>query len=299
MKKIITPVVTPFKEDESPDYEATKQIIDFLIEGGVDGILVLGSTGEFTNLSFEERAEYLKFYAEYTAGRTELYAGTGGMSKKHIVSLTNQASELGYRASLIIGPYYYGIQQEQLFAYYDEIAKSTEADLLIYNFPKRTGHTVNSDTVARLAEANHNIIGMKDSVLEPNHTGQISAEMRGKEFQLYSGFDNQFLFNVTIDGAGCIGGLSNIIPEIWSALVRAENNGQHKEVFFLASLVERLMPVYSFETNASLLLKKLMVCRGLAIREKAIFPYHQCKEEDYIRSRKLLEEVLREFNNWK
>lgn len=299
MKKIITPVVTPFKEDESPDYEATKQIIDFLIKGGVDGILVLGSTGEFTNLSFEERAAYLEFYAEYTAGRTELYAGTGGMSKKDIISLTNRAAELGYRASLVIGPYYYGIQQEQLFVYYDEIAKAVESDILIYNFPARTGHSVDSDTVARLASENGNIIGMKDSVLQPNHTGQISARMRGKKFQLYSGFDNQFLFNMTIDGAGCIGGLSNIIPEIWSALVKAENDGQYKDVFFLASLVERLMPIYNFETNASLLLKKLMVCRGLYMEDKTVFPYNQCKEEDFEYSRKLLEEVLREFNNRK
>ena len=295
MKKIITPVVTPFKEDESPDYEAAKQIIDFLIKGGVNGILVLGSTGEFTNLSFEERAEYLKFYAEYTAGRTELYAGTGGMAKRDIISLTNQAAELGYRASLIIGPYYYGIQQEQLFVYFDEIAKSTDSDIMIYNFPERTGHTLECGTVVRLTQENRNIIGMKDSVLEPNHTGQISAGMRGKDFKLYSGFDNQFLFNVTLDGAGCIGGLSNIIPEIWSALVRAENNGQYKDVFFLASLVERLMPVYTFETNASLLLKRLMVWRGLNIGDKAVFPYNQCKEADFEHSKMLLEDVLREF----
>ncbi|MEZ3436264.1 MAG: dihydrodipicolinate synthase family protein [Lachnospiraceae bacterium] len=299
MKKIITPVVTPFKEDESPDYEAAKQIIDFLIEGGVDGILVLGSTGEFTNLSLEERAEYLEFYAKYTAGRTELYAGTGGMAKKDIIALTNLAAQLGYRASLIIGPYYYGIQQEQLFVYYDEIAKAVESDILIYNFPARTGHSVDSDTVARLAGVNRNIIGMKDSVLQPNHTGQISGVMRGKEFLLYSGFDNQFLFNITLNGAGCIGGLSNIIPEIWSTLIRSENNKQYEDVFFLASLIERLMPVYSCETNASLLLKKLMVCRGLDIRASAVFPYNQCKDADFEYCRRLLGEVQREFNNWK
>ena len=90
MCKIVTPVVTVFDENEKPDYEGNKKVIDFLIEGGVDGILVLGSSGEFTGLTKQEKHDFFKFYADYTAGRTKLYAGTGSLNFEDTVALSNE-----------------------------------------------------------------------------------------------------------------------------------------------------------------------------------------------------------------
>ena len=95
-----TPVVTVFDEKEKPDYEGNKKVIDFLIEGGVDGILVLGSSGEFTGLTKQEKHDFFKFYADYTAGRTKLYAGTGSLNFEDTVALSNEVNEMGYEGAM-------------------------------------------------------------------------------------------------------------------------------------------------------------------------------------------------------
>ena len=164
MCKIVTPVVTVFDEKEKPDYEGNKKVIDFLIEGGVDGILVLGSSGEFTGLTKQEKHDFFKFYADYTAGRTKLYAGTGSLNFEDTVALSNEVNEMGYEGAMVIGPCYYALDQEKIFVYYDTLAKSIKGNLYIYNFPARSGHSIAPETLKKLVENNANIKGLKDSV---------------------------------------------------------------------------------------------------------------------------------------
>ena len=168
-----TPVVTVFDEKEKPDYEGNKKVIDFLIEGGVDGILVLGSSGEFTGLTKQEKHDFFKFYADYTAGRTKLYAGTGSLNFEDTVALSNEVNEMGYEGAMVIGPCYYALDQEKIFVYYDTLAKSIKGNLYIYNFPARSGHSIAPETLKKLVENNTNIKGLKDSVSEPNHTNEL------------------------------------------------------------------------------------------------------------------------------
>ncbi|WP_077612465.1 dihydrodipicolinate synthase family protein [Clostridium sp. Marseille-P2415] len=295
MYKIITPVVTVFDKHEKPDYEANKKVIDFLIEGGVDGILVLGSTGEFTGLSKKEKSDFFRFYAEYTNGRVELYAGTGSTNFEETVELSNEIYSMGYAAPMVIGPYYYGLDQEKLFIFYDTLAKCVKGDLYIYNFPARTGHSIAPKTVKKLLEANQNIVGLKDSVAEPNHTNLICLEAGAHPFLAYSGFDDQFLYNISSGGNGCIGGLSNIVPEIWSDLVRAANEKDFDRSMKLSYLIHQLMPLYDMDSNFSLLFKKLMIQRGVDISPKAIFPFDQLEEEIYKNAGKLMDHVIDEY----
>lgn len=109
MAKIITPVITILDKNEKPDYEGNKKVIDFLINGGVDGILVLGSAGEFPNLTVEEKIEFFKFYAEYVNGRVKLFAGTGCVNYADTLRLSQAALDLGY-TPMVIGPYYFGLK---------------------------------------------------------------------------------------------------------------------------------------------------------------------------------------------
>ncbi|WP_124067971.1 dihydrodipicolinate synthase family protein [Clostridium sp. E02] len=297
MYKIITPVITVFDAMEKPDYEANKKVIDFLVKGGVDGILVLGSTGEFTGLTKQEKSDFFRFYAEYTAGRVELYAGTGGMNFAETVEMSNEVYSMGYHASMVIGPYYYGLDQEKLFIFYDTLAKSVKGDMYIYNFPARTGHSILPGTVKRLLDSNQNIIGLKDSVTEPNHTNLICLEAEGHPFQAYSGFDDQFLYNISSNGNGCIGGLSNLVPEIWSDLVRAANEKDMDRSLKLSNLIHRLMPLYDMDSNFSLLFKRLMQHRGVEISSKSIFPFNQIKEDIYKKAEGLLDQELKRYHS--
>ncbi len=292
MPKIIVPVVTVFDRNGKPDHEANKKVIDFLLRYPLDGILVLGSTGEFTELSAAEKRDFLQFYADYVNGRTALYAGTGSLNFHDTLELSNAVYAMGYRAPLVIGPYYYGLDQEHIFTYYDTLARQLKGDMYIYNYPARSGHSVSADTVRRLASANRNIVGMKDTVNEPGHTNSVCRAMEGTGFQVYSGFDDQFLYNLAAGGCGSIGGLANVVPDIWCDLIRSVREKRFDRVIALARLLHRLMPIYDMGSSCSLLFKKLMVVRGVDIAPNAIFPFNESDDRAFAAVRGLLADVL-------
>ena len=125
--KIIVPVVTVFNQNGTPDHEANKIVIDYMLRNQVDGILVLCSAGEFPGLDTAEKQRFLEFYADYADGRTALYAGTGCERFADTLALSRLACDLGYQAPLVIGPYYYGMDQEHIFTFYDTLAKACSA----------------------------------------------------------------------------------------------------------------------------------------------------------------------------
>lgn len=295
MAKIIVPVVTVFDHNGKPDREDNKKVIDFLLQNGVDGILVLGSTGEFTELSVAEKRDFLQFYAEYVNGRTELYAGTGSINFQQTLELSDSVYAMGYRAPLVIGPYYYGLDQAHLFTYYDTLAKHLKRDLYIYNYPARSGHSVAPATVRRVVEQNLNIVGLKDTVSDPSHTNQVCRAMEGLPFEVYSGFDDQFLYNLSAGGCGSIGGLANIVPDIWSDLIRSVHGGDFGRIMKLTHLLHRLMPLYDMGFSSSLLFKKLLMFRGVDISPKAIFPFDESDNLAFESVKGLLSDVLAEY----
>ena len=247
----------------------------------------------------EEKHDFFKFYADYTAGRTKLYAGTGSLNFEDTVALSNEVNEMGYEGAMVIGPCYYALDQEKIFVYYDTLAKSIKGNLYIYNFPARSGHSIAPETLKKLVENNANIKGLKDSVSEPNHTNELMLAVEGHEFEMFSGFDDQFLYNLTSGGVGCIGALSNIVPEIWSDLVKSTKEKDFDRVMKLSALTHELMPLYDMDSNFSLLFKKLMQHRGVEVSDRAIFPYNQMDEEVYKKAESLMDKVIEEYQNLK
>jgi len=297
--KIITPSITVFNNEEKIDESGNKIVIDHLINNGMDGILALGSSGEFTTLSMEEKKEFFKFYYEYTDNRVELYAGTGDLKLENAVELSNYVLDLGYKAAVIVTPYYYGLNQERIYAYYDKLAKNIKGDIFIYNFPARTGNSINKDTLKNLLIENKNIKGLKDSVLDYYHTTALLRELDSdfKYFELYSGYDDQFLINIFNNGAGCIAALSNIVPEIWKDWVRAANNKDFSTLNNIQLCINKLMPLYDLDSNFSLLFKELMKHRGLDINTKSIFPFTPLDEKIIKEAKDLLDLVLKEYKS--
>lgn len=297
MAKIIVPSVTIFDDTYEIDCEGNKKVIDFLIENNVNGILVSGSTGEFACISKKQRKELIKLYADYALGRTELYAGTGGLSVEDSAELSNYALEAGFDAVLLIGPYYYASNEDQLFDYYNELTHQVKGDVYIYNYPARTGHCVTLSLIERLTEANPNIKGMKDSNSDPSNCSNILSRMSGRDFKMYSGFDNQFLFNLSAGGAGSMGALANIAPEIWSAQVEAYNQGDFENTLKIAKIIHDMMPLYSLDSNPSLLLKHLMVYRGIDVNTTTQKPYHKINHATVEEGEKILTRALECFNS--
>lgn len=299
MCEIIVPVVTVFDENEKPDFEENKKVIDFLVDGGVDGILVLGSTGEFTVLDYEDKLQFAKDYYDYTNGRVDLYFGSNCPSFEDTVKLSNEAIKIGYKGVMVIGPYYFGTDDEKMFIYYNELAKKVDGDIYIYNFPARSGYSISGDTYAKLVNENNNIVGLKDSVMDPLHTNRLLRSTEGKNTKVYSGFDDQYLYNLTTGGSGCIGALANLVPDLWADLIKATKEKKFEKVYELSTLIHKLMPLYDLDSNFSHLFKRLMGVRGVDISSKSIFPYNQLSEDIYEKGRKILEDVVQEYEQIK
>lgn len=281
--KIITPVVTIFDKNGKIDYEGNKKVIDYLINNGVDGLAPLGSTGEFPSMSFEEKKEFLRFYSKEVANRVPIIAGTGSMILEETVELSNYAFDLGITSVLIIPPYYFGMSQEEGFHYYDTLAKRIKANIYIYNFKARSGFDMSPETTLKLVQKHNNIIGMKDSTDDVNHTKEVlySVLPSRPDFEMYSGFDSHFIPNVIAGGSGCIAAISNVFPELWAANVKAVNEGNFEEIKNIGKKIDILMKLYSIDSNFSLLFKKLMVERGLEVGTTTLFPFENISSDKY------------------
>lgn len=292
--KIITPTITVFNEDETIDYKGNKKVIEFLIENGVDGVVPLGSSGEFPDIPFEDRKKFLKFYLEEVNKRVEVLAGTSSINYKETVELSNYAFEWGADGVLVIPPYYYGISQEEVFRYFDRLAGDVKGNIYIYNFLARSGFDIDADTLTKLAIKHKNIKGMKDSTTSIDHTKECIHKVleHRPDFEIYSGFDNHFIPNVMAGGSGCIAAISNILPELWSKWVKETRAGNFDKIVEIQNKIDDLMKLYAIDSNFSLLYKKLMKERGVDIGTTTLFPFDLIDDDKYERAKEIFSRYI-------
>ncbi|WP_367568253.1 dihydrodipicolinate synthase family protein [Lacrimispora sp.] len=291
--KIVTPTLTMFNQEGAIDYEGNRTLIRHLVDNGVDGVVPLGSTGEFTILPFEERKQFLEFYLKEIGGAVKVLPGTGCINHEETIKLSNFALQNGADGVLVIGQYYYGISQEEIFHYYDFLASRIEGSIYLYNFPARTNSTFEPETVLRLLRKHKNIVGMKESVSSFTHTRDILDLIQEEfpDFQMYSGFDDQFLDNIDYGGEGSIGAISNLLPELWAGWVKARNMENWEDIIKYKKKIHKLMRLYQLETNCSGLFKEVLKARGLDICPRSMFPFDQVRKESVSEALSLIESV--------
>lgn len=280
--KIFTPTVTIIQPDGKIDIDGNIRLMNALIDAGIDGFVPLGSTGEFPFFKDnEEKKEYLRQVIDAVKGRAELLVGTGGISVEKTVELSNFVLEKGVKGALIICESYFNMSQEDFFRYYSYMAENIPGNVYIYNYPARTGNSIDADTVVKLAQKYPNIKGMKDSILDFEHTAQILRKVLPvrPDFEMFSGFDHQFLENHKLGGAGGIGALSNIAPKVWSDWVKATAAGDEAGMAAGLKRINEIFPFYSLESNPQKLIKEVLVREGLEISTFCCFPYDQLKED--------------------
>ena len=190
--KWITPVVTALDRQGHVDVEANLRIYDFLIENGMDGILIFGSIGEFFAIPMEEKRELLKKAIAHIKGRVTVYAGTCHMELDQCVEFSNYALELGADGVMVISPYYFSLPDSGILNFYDRLAEGIQGDLLLYNFPDRTGHDLSADLIYDLVSRHENIVGIKDTVSTMGHTRGIIQKVKKDypNFQVFSGISS-------------------------------------------------------------------------------------------------------------
>jgi 4-hydroxy-tetrahydrodipicolinate synthase len=207
----VVPVVTPFRNGQL-DETAFAGLINWQIENGSHGISITGTTGEPSSLTMEERKRVIRIAAEAVAGRVPFVPGTGSANHAETLELTQYAESIpGVDAVLLITPYYSRPSQQGLFLHFDAVAKNTAKPVILYNIPGRTGVNLEIDTVARLRDANKNIIGVKESNKDFEHINRLLHKM-GRDFLVYSGIELLCYPILAIGGAGYISATGNLMP---------------------------------------------------------------------------------------
>lgn len=287
----ITPSVTLFGEDGRVDLDAQARFFDKLVEGGVDGILVQGSIGEFFAISLEERKRMAQAAIDAIGHRTRCIIGTCSMVPEEIVPFSAHCLEAGADGVMIISPYYFCLDQDSVFRFYDKLFGEIDGPVYIYNFPDRTGYSIAPGTVAALAERHANLRGIKDTLVEVAHTRDIINATRDRfaEFETFSGFDDNAAHNVLSGGAGVIGGLSNVAPEVCSAWMRAIRENDVEGIVEGQQKINRLMDIYFVGPMFVPIIKEAARMRGLASSSRCTFPIPEVSEEQKAAIRSILE----------
>ena len=212
MKKLIfkgagTAIVTPFTQT-GIDFDKLKELIEFQISGGIDMIVICGTTGEASTMDDEEHKSAIKFAVEAVRGRVPVIAGTGSNDTRHAIELIKYAEEVGADASLNVTPYYNKTTQKGLVAHFGAIAKSVKIPLVLYNVPGRTGMNINPETYKELSKI-ENIVGVKECNLSQM---EDTINLCGDDLIMYTGEDGQAIQFLAAGAQGLISVMSNIIP---------------------------------------------------------------------------------------
>ncbi|MBM3238883.1 4-hydroxy-tetrahydrodipicolinate synthase [Candidatus Poribacteria bacterium] len=222
----IVAIVTPFKNGEV-DEAKLKELLEFHIRNGTNGIVPCGTTGESPTLSHEEHERVIDVTVETIAGRIAVIAGTGSNSTAEALRLTKHAKKAGADGALLITPYYNRPTQKGLYEHYMKIADTVDIPMIIYNVPSRTGTDILPETLAKLAE-HKNIIGVKEATGLLKRSSEI-VEACGKEFILLSGDDVVTLPMMSVGGKGVISVVANIAPAEVSAMCNAAKAGDFQK----------------------------------------------------------------------
>lgn len=291
--KFLAPVITAFNKDREIDIEGNKQVWEHLINGGVNGIVLFGSTGEFYNISMTQKKKLIKLAIEYIDKRISLFVGTGSMNMQETIELSNYALDSGADGVMIIGPYYFPINDRDLESFYSKLAKNINGNIYLYNFPKMTGHDINPNVLLNLLDKHSNIVGYKDTVSEMSHTRNLIQAIKDKypNFIVYSGYDDNFVHNIISGGDGCIGALSNIYPQVFKQWVDAINNKDIVKIEEFQKLTDSLMEIYDLETPFIPVLKRALILNGIKIEEYCTEPFGIVSEVKVIKLKKILERV--------
>ncbi len=242
----ITAIVTPFK-DGKLDEGAYRELIEFQIKGGINGIVPCGTTGESATLSHEEHKRVVEACVDQVKKRVPVVAGTGSNNTAEALELTRHAETAGADYALLITPYYNKPTQEGLYQHFKTIAEGSSIPIVVYNVPSRTSVNLLPETVARLAEFK-NIVAIKEATGDLKQCAKI-VELCGDKLTLLSGDDFTVLPLLAIGGMGVISVVSNVTPEDMSGMCAAFFKGDLATARKLHYKMWPLMEAMFYETN--------------------------------------------------
>ena len=241
--KVLTAMVTPFRNDGSLDLDAAAQLARWLADNGNDGLVVAGTTGEAPTLTHDEQIDLIA--AVVSAVDVPVVAGTGSNDTAAAVELTERATEAGADGVLLVAPYYNRPSQAGLARHFQTVAAATSLPVVIYDIPVRTGRKVDTATLLELAHGVDNVVGLKDAAGDPAETAKLIAQAPDG-FEVYSGDDS---LNLALLAVGAVGFIS--VAAHWSGAEHAEMIAAFEagDIAAARGINAGLIPSYDFETG--------------------------------------------------
>lgn len=279
--KWITPVVTAFDSEGHVDQEGNAKLYEHLIAGGMDGILILGSIGEFFAIPMEEKKRLIDQAVKTIDKRVKLLVGTNSMVLDECIELSNYAIEQGVDGVMVISPYYFNLPKDSVINFYDQVADHVDGPVYLYNFPERTGYDLTPQLVLELVRKHPNIKGIKDTTGAMGHTREMIQVVKGAfpDFEIYSGFDEFFAHNVLSGGDGCIAGISNFAPRVASGFAAAARENDLEKMAEYQKRIDGLMAIYAIGEQFIPIIKEAVIQAGVPISPVCAQPLLSATEE--------------------
>lgn len=240
LKGSLVALITPMNQDGSINYEQLRDLIDWHIENGTDGIVAVGTTGESATLPVEEHLAVIEATVKHVNKRIPVIAGTGANNTVEAIALSQAAEQAGADYTLSVVPYYNKPSQEGIYQHFKAIAEATSIPMIIYNVPGRTVVSMSNDTILRLAEI-PNIVGVKEA------SGKIGSNIElinsvPEGFAVFSGDDPTGLPFMLCGGHGVVTVAANVAPKLFADMCQAALEG---DIATARRLNEQLIPIYN------------------------------------------------------
>lgn len=219
-------LITPFKEDESVDYEALSRLVDYLIQNGTDYLVVLGTTAETPTLTENEKSEIVNLVISKVNGQIPIILGEGGNNTYAIVERLRTKDYTGIDGILSVVPYYNKPSQEGIYQHYRAIAEASKLPIILYNVPGRTGVNMSAETTLKIASEFKNVIAIKEASGNISQMDEI-IKRKPRDFEVISGDDGVTFPLITLGAIGVISVIGNAFPKEFSRMTRLALEGDY------------------------------------------------------------------------
>jgi 4-hydroxy-tetrahydrodipicolinate synthase len=270
LKGSFPPLVTPFRDDGSVDYDTFAELVEFHVKGGSAGIVVTGTTGEPSTLVPEERIELVKVAVATARKRIQVVAATGTQNHAGTITMTRAAEAAGADALLIVTPYFVRPPQRGLEAYYLDLCRRTDLPVMIYHIPGRAAVNMTSDTIVRIAGTAPNLVGIKHAFNDLALVSDLIARL-GTEFRIHAGLEDLSFPMVCLGAHGLMNAVGNLLPGKVQALYSATTAGDLARGRALHYELWELNQAIFFDINP-IPMKYMMMRMGLLPNENHRLP---------------------------
>jgi 4-hydroxy-tetrahydrodipicolinate synthase len=239
IRGVVTPLITPVDKEDRVAETGLRNVIEHVLGGGVHGVFVLGSTGEFYGIDYDEKKRATEITIDQVKGRVPVYVGASAITTRECIKLSKMAEAAGAQAVTVLTPMFISPSEEELYKHFKTIAESTALPVLVYNNPDRTGINISANLIERLAGV-PNIVGAKDSSGDLTLTSEYIRRTRDKGFRIMAGRDTMILGTLVYGGVGTVAATSNVAPslvvEIYNKFVAGDIQGAREAQYRLAPL---------------------------------------------------------------